>query len=418
MQLSEISPLFVDHFKRKGFASLPGGSLLHPSIPMTFVMSAGLAQVESILNSSSEHLPAKLVFSQICFRHFDVQSIGASKFHLTLFEMPAAFWFENIDRKEVISSLWQFLTAVLNIDPERIWITYFSEAGISPSHFLKDTEAEQAWLDVGLSSSRIIGRGVDSNYWKQGAGFEGVERYRKLGPNTEVFYDFGENYACGEDCLPGWTCGRFVEIANSLFVNSYLDIETNLINPLNMPFCETVVGAERIAMVIQNKTSVFDIDSIEPIIGVMTIKEDDAVISERVIVDHLRSLVFLVAHGAPPPGKDGRRKIVKKLIRGAISHMICLGIWRPGVLPMLVRFIVDFYKDADIRVSSQEATLLSYLNQESLRYEKTVERGKRKFIQFIAQSLDGNLTTDQMDCLTSKYGLHPILIDHHLRIQP
>src|SRR5215210_5980655 len=102
MQSSNVRQLFVDHFEQKGFATFSGGSLLHSSIPMTFVMSAGLAQVELVLNDPSELPSTGLVFSQTCFRHFDVNTVGTSKFHLTLFEMPAAFWFGTPNRKDVI----------------------------------------------------------------------------------------------------------------------------------------------------------------------------------------------------------------------------------------------------------------------------------------------------------------------------
>jgi alanyl-tRNA synthetase len=172
----------------------------------------------------------------------------------------------------------------------------------------------------GLPKSRIVGLGIEANFWKQGTGLGVEEPIRKCGPNTEVFFDRGPELGCGSKCKPGCGCDRFVEFANTLFICWEIDDETQTLRPMADPFAETVIGTERVAMITQGKSSVFEIESIQPLIEHVRsfhqtadpLGSNEWVRSDRAIADHIRALLFLVADGAPPPGKGGRTRVMRK----------------------------------------------------------------------------------------------------------
>jgi len=202
MRCSEIGQAFVDHYRSRGFSLVPGSSLLHPSIPMSFVMSAGLAQVEGASEHGAPRVGDKQVMMQTCFRHFDVARIGIDDMHLSLFDMPAAFSFSALTQSEVIEHLWALLTRVLGLPSSRLWVTYYVGGQVSGYAFDADVETSRTWQSLGVPPDRIVGHGIEQNFWKQGNGIEGQVRYHKCGPSTEVFFDRSPAHACGVNCVP------------------------------------------------------------------------------------------------------------------------------------------------------------------------------------------------------------------------
>jgi len=342
MNASEIRRRFVDYYEGMGFQPLPRAPMLHPSIPMSFVMSAGLVQVETSLARAEERPGDQFVLVQECFRHFDLDKVGTDGIHLSLFEMPGAFVFGPNGKADTVQRMWALATSVLGIDKSRIWVSYFNGGEVLGDYLPGDEVTRQAWIKVGMPENRIVGL-VDDNYWVQGGGIDGVETPRKAGPNTELFYDRGPERACGPDCRPGCKCGRFVEFSNSLFICREQDSQGGSMRPMAEPFAETVIGTERVAMILQGARSVFDIDSYRPSIDAIhsfvhapNLPEPLVVDSERVIADYLKALYVLVADGAPPPGKNGRERIVKLLVRGIVTRQIILGIQLHEFIPTLV----------------------------------------------------------------------------------
>lgn len=406
MNAFEIGERFVHYYQDIGFKLLPSASLLHPSIPMSFVMSAGLVQVETALDQIGQHSGSKFVLVQNCFRHFDLDSIGISDIHLSLFQMPGAFRFGPDGKSDTIRQMWHLVTKALGVAPENLWVTYFSGGEVFGRLLSEDGDTRRTWQEIGIPGSRVIGLDSNSNYWKQGGGLEGLGAHRKCGPNTEVFFDRGSHLACREGCKPGCRCGRFVEFANSLFIDTELD-ESGRLAPMSRPFAETVIGTERAAMILQGKSSVFEIDSLEPIITAIRqfyYQDNGKPASERIVADHLRALLFLVADGAPPPGKDGRQRIVKILIRNVLSNQMILGISSSSFLPSVLSVITDLYTTQP-NLKAARNMLLDYFDSESKRFQRTVQIGQHRFNEFLKANGGHTLQGTQILSLEKRSGL-------------
>ena len=416
MRSPAISQTFLEYYQGRGFSVLPSASLLHPSIPMSFVMSAGLPQFETALDQIGKRAGHKYALVQKCFRYFDVDAVGTDDVHLSLFEMPAAFSFNALSKATIIQQMWELVTSNLGIKPDNLWVTYFAGGKVSEHIFSEDVEAYQAWRNTGVPEERIVGLGVKDNFWKQGNGIEGLVRYRKCGPNTEVFFDRGAAFGCGPDCRPPCQCGRFVEFANSLFVSTEIDTETQRLRPMTEPFFETVIGTERVAMILQSAQSVFEIASYRPIIDAIhsfvrtpDLPESLIIASEHVIADYLKALYFLVAHGAPPPGKNGRERLIKQLIRGVVTRQIILGIETKEFLPTLIDCISQTVCNSSRAMLEDEKRLESYFSTESQRFSKTIERGRRQLMRFLKENGGRTLSGPRIVFLEKKKGLPHLL---------
>jgi len=208
----------------------------------------------------------------------------------------------------------------------------------------------QAWRNVGVSDNRLVALGIKDNYWVQGKGLQNISaKPRKCGSSTELFFDRGANKACGSACQLGCSCGRFIEFANLLFIAYSLHPQTNVIAPMADPFVETVIGTERTAMILQGVDSVFDIQSyrsvikgIERFISNWDLSPQLIRTSQNIIVDHLRALYLLIKDGAPPPGKNGRERLIKLLIRCVITRKMLLGITAKNFLLVINQLVAEF----------------------------------------------------------------------------
>ena len=422
MQSPAISQTFLEYYQGRGFSVLPSASLLHPSIPMSFVMSAGLPQFETAVDQIGKRAGHKYALVQKCFRYFDIDTVGTDDVHLSLFEMPAAFSFNTLSKATIVRQMWELLTSNLGIKSDNLWVTYFAGGEISKHTFDEDVEVYQAWRNTGVPEERIVGLGVKDNFWKQGNGIEGLVRYRKCAPNTEVFFDRGVALGCGPDCRPPCQCGRFVELANSLFVSTEIDTETQRLRPMTEPFFETVIGSERAAMILQNAQSIFEIDGYRPVIDAIhsfvrtpDLPESLLTASEHVIADYLKALYFLVADGAPPPGKNGRERIIKLLVRGVITRQVILGIEIREFLPTLIDCISQTVHSTQRATLEDEKRLMFYFSTESQRFSKTIERGRRQLERLLKEGNGRTLSGPQIVCLEKKWGLPHLLTAAMLR---
>lgn len=422
MNSSDIRQRFVDYYAGLGFQQLPRAPMLHPSIPMSFVMSAGLVQVETSLAHAEDRSSDQFVLVQECFRHFDLDRVGTNSIHLSLFEMPGAFVFGPDGKRSTVERMWTLATAVLDIDEEHIWASYFGGGPVLEEELPGDEMVRDAWLDVGVPRERLVGLGAEDNYWVQGGGIDGMETPRKAGPNTELFYDRGPEYACGPACRPGCRCGRFVEFSNSLFISQEIDTDNGSLHPLEEPFSETVIGTERVAMILQGVESVFRIDGYRPIMAAIRafvdapdLPESTIAASEQVIADYLKALYVLVGDGAPPPGKNGRERIIKLLIRGVVSRQILLGIRSDDFLTTVMGRI-DQTLQQDLRAAPKdERVLIDYFESESERFIRTIRRGRRALGSMLKENAGHTLTGQQILDLEKKKGLPHLLTAKFLK---
>lgn len=414
MRSVEICNAFVEFYKRRGYNLLPSASLLDPSIPMSFVMSAGLVQVEKSLAQSENGDGNQYVLVQKCFRHFDVDKVGNDSTHLSFFEMPGAFIFGETDQAATIERMWTLATSVLRLPPKKLWASYFQGGEAFGTEILADTQSRDAWLGIGLPAERIVGLDKANNFWTQGNGFQTDTITRKCGPNTELFYDRGNDLSCGDDCKPGCICGRFVEFSNTLFIEYEFDPETQQISPIQRPFTETVIGAERVAMLAEGVASVFDTNEYHPIIqtirryiGNTDLEPQDVSACVNIIADHLKALYALVADGAPPPGKDGRRRIIKILVRRVFSCQILLGISSDEFLRQTIQLIATREPPSVVAETSMKAQ--AYFSEETQRFSKTIQRGRKQIAHLLDQNGGSALSASQILTLEQRWGLPQLL---------
>lgn len=418
MESHEVRRRFVEFYTQQGFYSLPRAPLLHPSVPMSFVMSAGLVQIETSLAQLRNRPANRFVLVQECFRHFDLDKVGTDDFHLSLFEMPGAFRFGPIAQADTLRHMWQLVTQALLIPSDRIWISYFDGGDFLERRLPPDLSTHQAWRELGVRHERLIGLGLTGNFWRQSGTVHGDDQPRKCGPHTEMFYDRGAHLSCSTACQPGCNCGRFIEFSNTLFITHQFDPCRNELLPLTEPFTETVIGTERVAMIQQQAPSVFDIDSTRPIIELIRSYERSPIVpfalreaSERVLVDHLKALYLLVADGAPPPGKDGRERIVKRLIRSVIARQLLLRIEAESFLPLVIHRIAQSMLEACDSAVAPEQKIIAYIASEARRFRQTIERGQRQLQQMLRQGAQRNLAGHDVVYLEKQCGLPRPLLD-------
>jgi alanyl-tRNA synthetase len=254
----------------------------------------------------------------------------------------------------------------------------------------------------------------------QGGGIDGQESNRKCGPNTELFFDRGESLRCGAECRPGCRCGRFIEFANSLFIFAEVDEETGTLHLMERPFNETVIGTERVAMILQGKPSVFETDCLQPLVDKVQFfcngleSNDLTERAKQIISDYIRALLFLVTDGAPPPGKGGRQRIVKLLIRGALTQQRILGISDSAFLPELIDTIIATHSEQYPELAGGRQPLLDYFACERVCFEETLQRGYRQLERMI-QTDQRAPNEDQLVDLVKRHGVPLPLIEAALR---
>jgi alanyl-tRNA synthetase len=410
----KIERKFVTYFSQQGYQEVPGSSLLDPSVPMSFVMSAGLVQVETSAKRYDKCSRDRYILLQNCFRYFDLENVGYDKAHLSLFRMPGAFIFGSVSKKRVISTLWKLLIDVYDFSPDSLWVSYFAGGDVNGHYFEADETSRQAWLDVGVSPHHVIGLGPDHNFWKQGASVVGNRDAPKCGANTEVFFDRGSILACGHNCRPGCRCGRFVELSNTLFITQHMNEDLGIVRPLEDPFTELVLGSERVAMILQGKQSIFKIDRISPLMKHISdfidlydshLSFDNASEHMRIIADHIRALLFLTADGAPPPGKGGRARLMRKLVRGLITAQKVLEISDDAFIPSLLEAVPGLFEEEKHHLASARSKCLGYILEERDRFESTLRRGEKRLDRLLSERENRALSGKEALALEKRHGL-------------
>lgn len=334
-----ISNAFLRLHEKSGFKILPPSSLLHPSVPMSFVMSAGLIQIENNLDQIVEQTGGKFVFNQPCFRYFDVKQVGEDTTHLSLFDMAAAFHVGCSERETVLPRLWAFLTKTLGFEARSLWVTYLDDPELG-----QDKQTYNCWRDIGVNEDRLIGLNQEHCFWKQSNTGQIASDGKKCGPHSEIFVERLEvdNSSCSCSQLnPGLCqCGRFVEVSNSLFIENYISAEGKLV-AAGTVFAECVIGVERLAMILQGVRDVHHVDrfdvwreKLESLLQKSRTPEIE--ISMNIILDHLSAFLILSRHGAPIPGRGGRKYLMRKLVRGAMQQILILDMNIEKVFEILV----------------------------------------------------------------------------------
>ena len=382
---NEIRKLYLDYFKDKRQHTVVESSSLVPDNPTVLLTTAGMLQFLPIFLGiqNCPYEPPRATSCQKCARaggkDSDIENVGRTPRHHTFFEMLGNFSFGDYYKKEIIPWAWEFVTEVLKLDKDRLWITIFET----------DDEAYDIWRSVGVPAERIKRKGKKDNFW----GPPGASG--SCGPCSEIHYDLGEQYKCDDPrgCgIDTCECDRWVEIWNLVFTELYQDEEGNQ-SPLGKKNVDTGMGLERITMVCQGVASTFETDLLKPIMdkvsemsGVPYKKSEKTDISLRIITDHARCVTFLISDGVLP-GNEGRSYVLRMILRRALRHGKILGMELP-FLYKLVDIIVDMYGEAYPELVKNKQKVIDIIKKEEERFAKTLDRGYKMLDEFISAKKD------------------------------
>lgn len=363
MRSEEIRSLFLNFFERKGHKVMPSSSLIPFGDPTLLFTTAGMVQFKPYFLGEAIPPSPRLTSCQKCFRTTDIDAIGDHK-HLTFFEMLGNFSFGDYFKKEAISWAWEFVTEVLKLPPERLWVTIYKE----------DEEAFDIWRRIGIYEERIKRFGEEDNFWGPAG------EWGPCGPCSEIHYDFGEEYGCGRaDCGPNCSCPRFLEIWNLVFIQYNQDREGKR-TPLAKPCIDTGMGLERVAAVMQGKTSVYETDLFIPLIerickiaGYSYGMEEEKDKAVRIIAEHSRGIAFLIADGIFP-SNEGRGYVLRKILRRARLYAHKLGLEELCLAPV-VDEVISIIGEVYPELSQNRNSILKITEVEENRFIRTLERG-------------------------------------------
>src|SRR6185437_15905124 len=363
MKSSEIRQKFLEFFESHGHTVVPSSSLVPGSDPTLLFTNAGMVQFKDVFLGHDKRPYTRAASSQRCVRaggkHNDLENVGYTARHHTFFEMLGNFSFGDYFKRHAIKFAWEFLTVTLNIAPEKLWITVYAE----------DDEAADIWLnDIGIDSSRFTRIATLDNFWQMGD-------TGPCGPCSEIFYDHGPEIVGGPPGSPEADGDRYVEIWNLVFMQYNRD-SAGTLHPLPRPSVDTGMGLERIAAVMQQVHSNYEIDLFQDLIGAAahaTHTTDLSSSSLRVIADHIRACSFLIADGVIP-GNEGRGYVLRRIIRRAIRHGYKLGQNEPFFY-LLVEELANVMGQAYPELVESKEGVAAVLKQEEERFAETLENG-------------------------------------------
>ncbi|MDE6759097.1 MAG: alanine--tRNA ligase [Lachnospiraceae bacterium] len=355
--------MYLDFFESKDHLKMNSFSLVPHNDNSLLLINAGMAPLKPYFTGQEIPPKKRVTTCQKCIRTGDIENVGKTARHGTFFEMLGNFSFGDYFKKEAISWSWEFLTEVLGMDPERLY----------PSVYLEDDEAFDLWNHmIGIPKERIFRFGKEDNFWEHGSG--------PCGPCSEIYYDRGEKYGCGKpDCTVGCDCDRYIEIWNNVFTQFDNDGHGNY-TELENKNIDTGMGLERLAVVVQDVDSIFDVDTIEALrnkvcelAGSVYHEDADKDISIRLITDHIRSATFMISDGIMP-SNEGRGYVLRRLIRRAARHGRLLGI-SGTFLAKLSETVIEGSKDGYPELEEKKEFIFRVLTQEENQFNKTIDQG-------------------------------------------
>ena len=366
--VNELRKMYLDFFESKEHLAMKSFSLVPHNDNSLLLINAGMAPLKPYFTGQEIPPRNRVTTCQKCVRTGDIENVGKTARHLTFFEMLGNFSFGDYFKHEAIAWSWEFLTEVVGMEPERLY----------PSIYFEDDEAFEIWnKEIGVPAEKITRfyrdeNGKCDNFWEHGAG--------PCGPCSEIYYDRGIKYGCGKpDCKVGCECDRFMEVWNNVFTQYDGDGKGNYTELANKNI-DTGMGLERLAVVVQDVDSVFDIDTMKAIrdriceLAKVEYQTDEAKdVSIRLITDHIRSSTFLISDGVMP-SNEGRGYVLRRLIRRAARHGRLLGI-KDLFLANLSQTVIAESKDGYPELEEKKAFILNVLSQEETKFDKTIDQG-------------------------------------------
>lgn len=327
------------------------------------LINSGMAPLKPYFTGAEVPPRKRVTTCQKCIRTGDIENVGKTARHGTFFEMLGNFSFGDYFKKEAIRWSWEFLTEVVGLDADRLY----------PSVYLDDDEAFDIWnKEIGIPAERIFRFGKEDNFWEHGAG--------PCGPCSEIYYDRGERYGCGEPgCTVGCECDRYMEVWNNVFTQFENDGEGHY-EELQQKNIDTGMGLERLAVAVQDVDSIFDIDTICALrnkvcelTGTEYKKDENVDVSIRLITDHIRSATFMISDGIMPTN-EGRGYVLRRLIRRAARHGRLLGV-KGNFLAALSSTVIEGSKDGYPELDEKKDFIFNVLTKEEEQFSKTIDQG-------------------------------------------
>ena len=363
MGLNEIREKFLEFFESKGHLRLPSFSLIPQGDKSLLLINSGMAPLKPYFTGEQEPPRRRVTTCQKCIRTGDIENVGKTARHGTFFEMLGNFSFGDYFKEEAITWSWEFLTKVMEIPEDRLY----------PSIYENDDEAFEIWnKKIGVPADRIFRFGKEDNFWEHGSG--------PCGPCSEIYFDRGEKYGCGKPgCTVGCDCDRYMEVWNNVFSQFNNDGHGNYTDLIQKNI-DTGMGLERLAVVMQDVDSLFDVDTVKNItdhvskISGKTYGESYKTdVSLRVITDHIRSTVMMICDGVIP-SNEGRGYVLRRLLRRAARHGKLLGINEPFLYKVCDTFIHESGGAYPTLIEKQEY-IRKVIQVEEERFDATVDAG-------------------------------------------
>ncbi len=361
--LNELRKKFLEFFEDKDHLVMKSFSLIPHNDKSLLLINAGMAPLKPYFTGQEIPPRKRVATCQKCIRTGDIDNVGKTARHGTFFEMLGNFSFGDYFKREAIAWSWEFLTKVLEIPEDRLY----------PSVYEEDDEAFDIWnQEIGVAKERIFRFGKEDNFWEHGAG--------PCGPCSEIYFDRGEKYGCGKpDCTVGCDCDRYIEVWNNVFTQFDNDGNGNY-EELDTKNIDTGMGLERLAVIMQDVDSIFDVDTIKAIRDRICElshteygKEYKKDVSIRVITDHIRSVTFMVSDGIMP-SNEGRGYVLRRLLRRAARHGRLLGItgkFLSGLSEVVIRESKDGYPE----LSDKKEYILKLIATEEENFSRTIDQG-------------------------------------------
>lgn len=378
MNTAELRAAFLNFFQSKDHTSVPSSSLVPAGDPTLLFTNAGMVQFKDLFLGLETRDYTRATSSQRCVRaggkHNDLENVGFTARHHTFFEMLGNFSFGDYFKRDAIEYAWEFVTKVLNLPPERLWVTVFQD----------DDEAADIWINhIGVPADRLSRCGEKDNFWAMGD-------TGPCGPCTEIFYDHGPEIPGGPPGSPDADGDRYIEIWNLVFMQYNRDSNGNL-TKLPKPSVDTGMGLERVAAIMQGVHNNYDIDLFKNLIAAIVRQNKITDVhnkSLRVIADHLRACSFLVADGVVP-SNEGRGYVLRRIMRRAIRHGHKLGIQQIffyKLVPALVKEMGAAFPE----LIKEQKNIEQVFKQEEQQFDKTLELGL-KLLEQVINDLSGSV---------------------------
>ncbi|MFR2758484.1 alanine--tRNA ligase [Eisenbergiella massiliensis] len=361
--VNELRKMFLDFFESKGHLVMKSFSLVPHNDNSLLLINSGMAPLKPYFTGQEIPPRKRVTTCQKCIRTGDIENIGKTDRHGTFFEMLGNFSFGDYFKHEAIAWCWEFLTEVVGLEADRLY----------PSVYLDDDEAFDIWnKEIGIPAERIFRFGKEDNFWEHGSG--------PCGPCSEVYYDRGEKYGCGKPgCTVGCECDRYIEVWNNVFTQFDNDGHGNYTD-LSQKNIDTGMGLERLAAVVQDVESIFDVDTIQALrnrvceLAGKTYKEKhEWDVSIRIVTDHIRSATFMISDGIMP-SNEGRGYVLRRIIRRAARHGRLLGI-EGDFLANLSSTVIEGSKDGYPELEEKKDFIFNVLTQEESKFNKTIDQG-------------------------------------------